>query len=131
MNRSSGSPVRFPTTVIWVSPAMSYPCRLVELPVLVSVRTQQLQTQDGLVQTKLTFKLLRRRGLRGEVDDRVDAIALLLDGEGQTATAPYIEAVDCALVVGNHGEVLLKRRLDRTLVDLGVKDDHHFVLAHK
>src|SRR6187455_2598225 len=125
MNRSSGSPVRFPITVIWVSPAMCVPLVSFHAGVvgmsergLVGVRPQQLESKHGLVETQLTLEFLGGCGLRGEVDHRVDSVALLLDGICQTTAAPNIEIVDGAVVARDDREVLVERRLNRSLIDL-------------
>src|SRR4051794_37084251 len=66
VNRSSGSSVRLPTTVIVVSPAMT---RL-----LLRVRADELGAQHGLVEVELAVELLDGRGLSRDVEDGVDAL---------------------------------------------------------
>src|SRR5690606_6316806 len=69
--------------------------------------TKQLRPHDRLVEAELTVQLLGRCGLRGEVDDGVDALGLLLDLVGQATTAPDVDVVDGAPVLGDDGEELL------------------------
>src|SRR3954454_13697469 len=121
VKRSSGSPVRFPITVMTVSPAMPAPC---ERGRFGSVRRSGVGAQDlgpehGLVQAQLTVQLLGRGRLGVEVDDRVDALGLLLDVVGQTATTPDVDLVDRAAVRLDDGQVLVERRGDGALLDLG------------
>src|SRR6476661_9605598 len=132
VNRSSGSPVMLPITVMMVSPAMSTPCfcRVVGEGGCSGAGAQELGPQDRLVQTELAVQLLGRGRLRRHVDDRVDALGLLLDLVGQTATAPDVDLVHGATVLGDDRQELVERGLDRALFELGVEDDHEFVLTH-
>src|ERR1700716_3246073 len=84
VKRSSGSAVRFPTTVIVVSPATSSSwswaggCRArayagpvtreTHSPALVLVGPQHLGAQHGLVQAELTVQFGHRLRLRRDVD---------------------------------------------------------------
>src|SRR4051794_27953197 len=95
VKRSSGSSTRLPTMVIVVSPAAIGRFRLPIPPAEPSVGSEygyrptnrrasrhwsvklgadDLRTENALVQVELTVELLDRRGLRGEVDDGVDAL---------------------------------------------------------
>src|SRR5690606_7768136 len=149
VKRSSGSPVRFPITVMTVSPAMassfvvsstssrscSYASRVGsshhaaptratacgvrwrtgrtgEAGGSASVRAQDLRPQDGLVQAELAVELLGGVGGRREVDDRVDALGLLLDVVRQAATTPDVHLVDGAAVGLDDRQVLVERRGD-------------------
>src|SRR5690242_8868458 len=125
VNRSSGSPVMLPMMVMTVSPAMA-----VVLLARSGAGAQQLGPQHRLVEAELTVELLGRRGLRGHVDDGVDALGLLLDLVGQPTAAPDVDVVHGAAVLGDDGEELVERRSDGPLVELGVEDDHEFVLTH-
>ena len=78
----------------------------------------ELGPHDRLVEAELTVQLLGRGRLCGEVDDGVDALGLLLDLVGETTTAPDVDVVDGALVLGDDGEELLQRRLDSPVVEL-------------
>ena len=62
-------------------------------------------------------------------DDRVDALDLLLDLVGETATAPDL-GLDGATGLGDDGQEPVERRSDRPLLELGVEDDHQFVIPH-
>src|SRR3954453_5063533 len=134
VNRSSGSPVMLPITVMMVSPAMSTPCfsscRCRRGRGCSGAGAQELGPQDRLVETELTVQLLGRGRLRRQVDDGVDALGLLLDLVGQTATAPDVDLVHGATVLGDDRQELVERGLDRALFELGVEDDHEFVLTH-
>src|SRR4051794_23920515 len=122
VKRSSGSAVRFPTTVMMVSPAMLTPslisaqccvstCGVVggarELG-LALVGAQDLGPQHRLVEVHLTVEFLDGRGLRGQVHDGVDAFGLLLDLVREPTTAPRVDLLDLATVVADDGEELLE-----------------------
>src|SRR5690554_5216776 len=131
VNRSSGSAVRLPTTVMTVSPAMSVSSGVRwGSDGSVSVRTDELGAQDGLVEAELAVELLGELRRRRHVDDGVDALGTLLDVEGKTTLTPDVDLVDLAALGLDDREELVERRGDRTLVDLRVEDDHQFVLAH-
>src|SRR5689334_10466051 len=142
VKRSSGSPVMLPMTVMTVSPAMKrVPCSFGsgggaggadqdQIRCSSGAGAQELGAHDRLVQAELAVQLLGRGRLSGEVDDGVDALGLLLDVVGQATTAPDVDVVDGALVLGHDGEELVERRSDRAVVQLGVEDDHQFVLTH-
>src|SRR5690606_29078131 len=120
VKRSSGSPVRFPITVMTVSPAMPIPrfsrrsvrgirvrgeCNH-ETPTHARARrvrrvqfsadnslvagAQDLRPEHDLVEAELAVQLLGGRGRRGEVDDGVDALGLLRDVVGETAAPPDV-----------------------------------------
>src|SRR5690606_9921263 len=94
VKRSSGSAVRFPTTVMTVSPAMRVlPGLKVARRALgsASVRADELGAQDGLVQTELAVELLGDIRRRRHVDDRVDALGALVDVVGQPTLAPDVD----------------------------------------
>src|SRR5690625_145469 len=71
VNRSSGSPVRLPTTVMIVSPAITASRYLQRY--LACVGTNQFGAQHGLVQAQLAIKLLRGCGTCCEIHNGVDA----------------------------------------------------------
>src|SRR6478672_2274491 len=88
VKRSSGSSTRLPTTVMTVSPAMVSDLsallgfsvsRLPEPAGSVGLGTEDLGPENRLVQVHLTVELLDDRRLGLQVDDRVDALGLLLD----------------------------------------------------
>src|SRR6185312_11492480 len=92
VKRSSGSAVRFPTTVIVVSPATrpSWCCRgacrarayaaaLTLGSHSVLVGPQHLGPKHGLVQVQLAVELRHRRRLGLHIDDGVDALGVLGD----------------------------------------------------
>ena len=64
-------------------------------------------------------------------DDGVDALALLVDLVGEATTAPDVDGLDGAAVLADEVEVLVERRLDRPLLEVGVEDDHELVVTHE
>src|SRR3954451_14297803 len=129
VNRSSGSLVRLPMMVMTVSPAMLF------LPAFVSGRlvgfgADQLGRQDRLVQVELPVEFLGQVGLGLHVDDRVDALGLLLDLVGQLAAAPDVDVLDRAAALADDVEEPVERGCDRTLLEFGVEDDHQLVVTH-
>src|SRR5215212_5042707 len=145
VNRSSGSAVRFPTTVMMVSPATrsswggraccarAYASRMTAdaCSGLVLVGPQHLGPQHGFVQVELTVELGHRRGLGLHIDDGVDALGMLGDFVRQPALAPDIDLVDGAAVLADDVQERLQRRADGALVKGGVEDDHDFVWTHE
>src|SRR6476619_6965445 len=137
VNRSSVSAVRFPMTVMMVSPATSSSCwgcarssgageptealRRAQVVRLVLVGPQDLGPQHGLVQVELTVQLGHRRGLGLHIDDGVDALGVLGDLLCQPALAPYVDLVDGAAVLADDIEERLQRRSDGALVKSGVE----------
>src|SRR6478609_5440944 len=91
---------------------------------------QQLGAHDRLAEVQLAIELLGGGRLRRHGDDDVDALGLLLDVVGETATAPDVDVVDGAAVVLHDGEELVHRLVDGALFGLRVEDDHEFVLTH-
>ena len=65
-----------------------------------------------------------------EVDDRVDALGLLVDLVGEPATAPDVDLLDGATALADDVEELVEGRGDGALLELGVEDDHQFVMTH-
>src|SRR3954447_15180179 len=151
VKRSSGSSTRLPTTVIWVSPAMSgllecerhvpaHRCPIVvehtdirqrcSTGCSVRGRPHHLGTEHRFVEAELAIELLDRRRLGGEIDDRVDALGVLADLVGQAAPPPHVDVLDAAAVLADDVEVLVERRLDRPLLEARVEDDHHFIGTH-
>src|SRR3954452_20620205 len=93
------------------------------------VGAQDLGPQDDLVEAELAVGLLGGRGRRVEVDEGVDALGLLLDVVGEPTTTPDVDLVDSPTVGLDDRQVLVERRSNGALFDLGVKDDHEFVLT--
>src|ERR1700761_1144474 len=138
VNRSSGSAVRFPTTVMVVSPATSSSsavssalrasahrrrCSRSQSQAslrkhpdghtpfrLVLVGPQNLGPQNGLVQVELTVQLVDGRRFGLHVDDGVDAFGVLGDLVSQPAPAPDIDLVDTPAVLADNIEERLQRR---------------------
>src|SRR4051812_16055664 len=143
VKRSSGSAVRFPTTVIVVSPAMSgAPASDLglggvlgrlrrSLGGLRGVAPHDLGPQHGLLQAQLAVQFLHRVGSRGQVEDGVDALAALVDLEAQPALAPDLHLLHVPASGADDVEKVVQRRCDSALVETGVKDDHHFVMTHE
>lgn len=67
---------------------------------------------------------------RGEVDDGVDALGLLLDLVGEAPTSPDVHLVHSAAAVADDIEELLECRVDGAFLDVGVDDDHQFICTH-
>src|SRR5690349_12230615 len=116
VNRSSGSAVRFPTTVMVVSPATrsswavgslcwarayaSHPTSAACIG-LVLVGPHHLGPQHGLVQVELTVQLGHRGGLGLDIDDGIDALGVLGDLVRQPATAPDVDLVDGTAILAD------------------------------
>src|SRR3954452_3732180 len=154
VKRSSGSSTRLPTTVIWVSPAMSGllvrfdrlghrgphrgpivagdtdKCQRGSTGGSVGRGPHHLGAQHRLVETELAVELLDGVRVRGQVDDGVDALGVLGDLVGQATPAPHVDVLDAAAVLADDVEVLAERRLNRPLLETRVEDDHHFVFTH-
>src|SRR6478735_921925 len=145
--RSSGSAVRFPTTVMTVSPAMGLGAGLLGggglagsllVGTLLSggdlsdrlLRAEHLGAHDGLAELQLAVELLGGVTFCGELDDGVDALGLLIDLVSQTTTTPDVDVVDRSTVVTDDVEELVKARSHGALIDLGIEDDHQLVLMH-
>src|SRR5690242_17463553 len=140
VKRSSGSSVRFPTTVMVVSPAIALLLaaglvrrRLSEPPDKnersAGLGPDDLGTQDGLVEPQLTVQLGDGLGGRLKVDDGVDALGLLVDLEREPATAPDVELLHRATRGPDHVQVLVERRGDGALLERGIEDHHEFVMT--
>src|SRR5215472_6571042 len=92
--------------------------------------SHDLRPQYGLVEVHLTVELVHRGWLRGQIDDRVDALGLLLYLIGKAAPSPDVHLVNLAATAGHDLEKLVERRLDGALLETGVEDDHDLVMAH-
>src|SRR5579859_6192292 len=101
-----------------------------KVPRSVVVGPRDLGPQDGLVEVELAVQLLHGGGLGGQVDDRIDALGLLLDLVGETALAPDVDLLDLAAVAGHDLQELVERRLNGALLEVGVEDDHDLVMTH-
>src|SRR5438270_3943944 len=122
VNRSSGSAVRFPITVIIVSPAIS---------ALPRIPPQHLGAQDGLAERELPVELGHGSGGTGHVDYRVNSLGALVDLVGQPALAPDLDLVDAATLRLHHAKELVQRWCHGALVKLWIEDDHHLVTTHE
>src|SRR5690606_36898026 len=91
---------------------------------------EELGAKNRLVEAELAVQLLGRGRLTREVDDGVDALGVLLDLVGETTTAPDVDVVDGATIIGDHLEEPVERGADGALLGLGVEDDHELVLTH-
>src|SRR6185437_14967280 len=158
VNRSSGSAVRFPTTVMVVSPAtVSSSFRAVPRRsgsgchervlaeayagaprrgstarprLLVLVGAHHLGAQHRLVEAQLAVELGHRRRLGFQVDHNVDAFGVLGDLVSQPALTPDVDLVYAPAVLADDIEERLQRRSNGTFVERGVKNDHDFVGTH-
>ena len=70
---------------------------------------EDLGPQHRLVEVQLAVELLDDRGLGLQVDDRVDALGLLVDLVRETATAPDVDLLDAAAALADDGEELVER----------------------
>ena len=91
---------------------------------------KDLGPENRLVQVHLSVKLLDDRRLGLKVDDRVDALGLLLDLVRETTTAPGVDLLDLSAAVTDDGEEVLDQGGDSALLRVGVEDDHHLVVTH-
>ena len=92
-------------------------------------RSSLVRSTDSLRPSWRSSSLATSAG-RGHVDDGVDALGLLLDVVGEPATAPDVDVLDRATVLADDVEELVEARSDGALLELGVEDDHQFVLTH-
>src|SRR6476469_7091779 len=83
VNRSSGSAVRLPTTVMTVSPAIAASARGGRDGRALRLAPQHLGAQHGLVETELAIELRDVGGLARELEHRVDALGVLGDLVGE------------------------------------------------
>lgn len=86
--------------------------------------------EDRLVQVHLAVELLDDRRLGLQIDDRVDALGLLLDLVSETTTAPGVDLLNLSVALTDDGEEVLDQRGDSALLEIGVEDDHHLVVTH-
>src|SRR5580765_2876809 len=96
----------------------------------VSRGPHHLGAQHRLVETELAVELLDGVRLRGQLDDGVDALGVLLDLVGQATPTPYVDVLDAAAVLADDVEVLVEGRLYRPLLETRAEDDHHFIFTH-
>src|SRR5699024_7829954 len=92
------------------------------------VEAHQLGAHHGLVEAELTVELLGGLGLRGEGQDDVDALGLLVDLVGELPLAPDVDVVDGAALGRDDLDELLEGPADGPLIDGRFEDDDHFVL---
>src|ERR1700754_2547366 len=88
----------------------------------VGLGAEHLGPKDRLVQLHLPVELLDDRRVRLQVDDRVDALGLLVDLVGETTTAPGVDLLDLSVGLTDHGKEALDQRGDCTLLEIGVED---------
>src|ERR1044072_2216743 len=127
VNRSSGSAVRLPITVMTVSPAIAVP------PVSgpSGVAPQDLSPQHRLLEAELAVQLLHRVRIRVHVEHRVDALGVLLDLQRTPTLAPPLDLLHVPARSADDVEEGVQRRLDGALVESGVEDDHDLVMTHE
>src|SRR5690606_24615664 len=122
VKRSSGPATRLPTTVIMVSPAMriSRSSRWTGSAALghgpattsVGVGANDLRPQHRLIEPELAVELRDGPGLAGQVEDAVNACALVVDVVGEPTPAPDVHLLPAPAGVTDGREVLLQRRGD-------------------
>src|SRR5436309_12863799 len=126
VKRSSGSAVRLPITVIVVSPAIAG-----LRSGLGRVAAHDLRAQHRLVQRQLAVQLLHRVRVGVEIEQGVDALAVLLDLERKPALAPNVDLLDGATRRADDVEEGIQRRSDSALVQTGLEEDHYLVMTHE
>src|SRR4051812_32865727 len=89
VNRSSGSAVRLPTTVMTVSPAMATSARCGRGGRALRLAPQHLGAQHGLVEPQLPVELRDRGGLARGPEHRADGPRGLVDLVGEAAASPH------------------------------------------
>src|SRR4051794_23113247 len=143
VKRRSGASTRLPMIVMLVSPAMSdglqwvdqfagrdrgeaghvVECRAVRRQTArtrsVNLGTKHLRRHHGRVEAEVAAALLDRSGVGRQRDDGVDALGLLVDLVGEPPTTPDVDRLDGAAVLTDEGEVLVERRSDRALLEIG------------
>src|SRR5699024_7543008 len=88
-----------------------------------------LGAYDRLVQAELTIQFLDRGRFGGQFENGVNALGLLVDLVGQAALTPHIDVVNGAAVLAHLIQVRLSARRDRALIEIGVKNDHDFIVT--
>src|SRR5262249_26709253 len=68
-------------------------------------------------------------GRRLQIDDRVNALGLLVDLEREPATAPDVELLHRATRGPDHIQVLIERRGHGALLERRIEDHHEFVMT--
>jgi hypothetical protein len=76
----------------------------------VGLGAEDLGPEDRLVQVHLAVELLDDRRLGLQVDDRVDALRLLLDLVRETTTAPGVDLLDLSVALTDDGETARSSR---------------------
>ena len=122
VNRSSGSAVRLPTTVMTVSPGHGS-------AYLASGRMTLVRSTDSL---RLSWRSssLTAAGSAVEVDDGVDALGLLVDLVGQPARPQMSTFSTVPPSLRTTVRNWSRDGSDGALLELGVEDDHQFVMTH-
>src|SRR5690625_4452429 len=94
------------------------------------VEAHQLGAHHGLVEAELTVELLGGLGLRGEGQDDVDALGLLVDLVGELPLAPDVDVVDGAALGRDDLDELLEGPADGPLSDGRFGEADHCVLTN-
>src|SRR5699024_9782879 len=130
VKRSSGSLVRFPTTVMTVSPAIECSLKRGSCSALLRVRAEDLRAQNGLVESELTIEFLGRCRLGVEIDHDVVALGLLLDLVREATTSPDVHVVDGAVLSRDNLDQVVHGVSQRPLFEVVIKNEHELVLTH-
>src|SRR5699024_3042233 len=130
VKRSSGSLVRFPTTVMTVSPAIECSLKRGSCSALLGVRAEDLRAQNGLVESELTIEFLGRCRLGVDIDHDVVALGLLLDLVRAATTSPDIHVVDGAVLSRDNLDQVVHCVSQRPLFEVVIKNEHELVLTH-
>src|SRR5699024_2357391 len=122
--RSSGSATRRPmiATTFNIRQDSSYSVELV-------FPCDDQGAHDALGDRVHTVQCGGEVGLAGEIDHRVDALVLVVDGVGQTALAPLVDGVDRTVGL-DQGLELTDQSGGSLVVEGGGGNQHGFVLCH-
>ena len=83
--------------------------------------------QHRLVEPEAPAQLGRHRGVGVEADQRVDALALLVDLVGQAPAAPLLDLLDLSALRGDHVLHALDVLVPAPVVERGIQDVHGFI----
>src|SRR3954452_10364701 len=89
---------------------------------LAQLGADDLRAQDRLVEVELAVQLLHAGRLGLQVDDRVDALDMLVDLVGEAATAPDVDLLHRSAAVADHAEKLVEGRSNGPFLEIRVED---------
>src|SRR5690606_9858401 len=103
-------------TTVWALPRLGH--HIVDVLWKSVLETEDLGADDLLVDVEETVHLLDDVRLRGDLDDRVVGLRLLVDVVGETATTPDVGVVHRATTLGDVLEVLLDDAGNLSLINV-------------